>query len=605
MGVFEVTQRQWELVMGNRPSYFSNDTCYAARPVEQVCHKEIRELDRKDAERAPAWPANSAVTAASFMGRLREKTALGNVDLPTEAQWEYACRAGSVSALNSGKNLSDLYACPNMDRVGRYWFNGGDGYKQDDATNRATSAVGSFRPNAWGLYDMHGNVGEWCLDNFGYYAGDASDPIGPSWGVRRVYRGGCWYYGFARDCRSGSRYEGGAPGTHYTGFRVTAGLSQVQTGSLSVVLGPDEAVNAGAQWSVDGGGWRFSGDTAVDLGAGPHTVAYRPVAGYTEPLAHLVTISNKALTTVTATYSPDDPKRYAIIDLLGTNGGAFTVSYLNREPPGGWTDEDRSTRLVMRRVPAGSFTMGSAGAELGREADEFRHPVTIPAAFYIGVFEVTQRQWELVMGNRPGYFNNPAYSATRPVEQVSYYDIREQPDNSDDPAVDWPATGAVNADSFIGGLRAGTGIADIDLPTEEQWEYACRAGAATALNSGTNLTALDLCPEMDVAGRYWFNGGSGYRQHDDPSVATARAGSFLPNAWGLYDMHGNVAEWCLDAYDAYPGAPAIPGQGASVRVIRGGSWSGAAQDCRSAGRDCAAPFSQEVNVGFRIVSPDL
>ena len=194
------------------------------------------------------------------------------------------------------------------------------------------------------------------------------------------------------------------------------------------------------------------------------------------------------------------------------------------------------------------------------------------------------------MGNKPSYFNNATYYASRPVEQVSYYDIRENPANS---AItpNWPQSSQVHADSFMGKLRAKTGVATFDLPTESQWEYACRAGTTTALNSGQNLTnPWDNDPQMNVVGRYWYNGGSGYSSGCTPSAGTATAGSYLPNAWGLYDMHGNVWEWCLDWYPGYEG---------SVRVLRGGSWGDDASYCRSAFRSSYWPDGRYCFVGFR------
>ncbi len=174
---------------------------------------------------------------------------------------------------------------------------------------------------------------------------------------------------------------------------------------------------------------------------------------------------------------------YMVIDLSGgTGASSYPVTYLSSVPAGGWADTYKTTKLVLRKIPAGTFTMGSPTGELGRQSDEIQHTVTLTKAFYIGVFEVTQRQWELVMGNRPSYFNNSAYYATRPVEQVSYNDVRENPANS---AIspNWPASSQVHPDSFMGKLRSKTGFATFDLPTESQWEYACRAGTVTALNA--------------------------------------------------------------------------------------------------------------------------
>jgi formylglycine-generating enzyme required for sulfatase activity len=290
-----------------------------------------------------------------------------------------------------------------------------------------------------------------------------------------------------------------------------------------------------------------------------------------------------------------------VIDLSGgPSASSYPVSYLSAVPSGGWSDTYKTTKLVMRRIPKGSFTMGSPSGELGRYSDETQHPVTLTKDFYIGVFEVTQRQWELVMGNRPSYFNNATYYATRPVEQVSYYDIRENPDNSEI-SPNWPQSSQVHASSFMGKLRAKTGLATFDLPTESQWEYACRAETGTALNSGYNLTSTGQDARMDAVGRYWYNGGSGYSQGCAPSAGTALAGSYLPNAWGLYDMHGNVWEWCLDWYGTYPGSVQDPVGAASgsSRVGRGGSWDGNAGGCRSAVRSGLWPSARISGVGFR------
>ena len=157
---------------------------------------------------------------------------------------------------------------------------------------------------------------------------------------------------------------------------------------------------------------------------------------------------------------------YMVVDLSGgTSASNYPVSYLSGVPSDGWTDEYKTTKLVMRRIPAGTFTMGSPSGELSRSDDERQHRVTLTKDFYIGVFEVTQRQWELVMGNWPSYFSNTTYYQTRPVEQVTYSDIRGY-----SAGTHWPANDAVDAESFMGRLRAKTGLATLDLPTESQWE---------------------------------------------------------------------------------------------------------------------------------------
>jgi formylglycine-generating enzyme required for sulfatase activity len=312
---------------------------------------------------------------------------------------------------------------------------------------------------------------------------------------------------------------------------------------------------------------------------------------------------------VKAKITADDtpPKVYMLIDLAGgTSASSYPVSYLSEVPTGGWTTTYKTTIMVLRKIPKGTYTMGVRYADVPGGYDDLCD-VTLTKDFYIGVFEVTQKQWELVMGNKPSYFNNVTYYASRPVEQVSYYDIRENPANSDDPAVDWPANNSVKWTSFMGKLRAKTGLSSFDLPTESQWEYACRAGTTTALNTGYNLTNITNDAHMTLAGRYRYNGGyiNGTTvppQNCTTVNGTAKVGSYLPNDWGLYDMHGNVVEWCLDYEYGDYSVPVTDPKGASsgqFRLKRGGSWMPFAYHCRSAYQDYAYPNARNSEIGFR------
>lgn len=297
---------------------------------------------------------------------------------------------------------------------------------------------------------------------------------------------------------------------------------------------------------------------------------------------------------------------YLVIDLSGgASAGSYPVTELEDVPAGGWTSEDKTTKLVLRRIPAGTFKMGSPTGEFGRPEgnaidfdDEKQHDVTLTEDFFIGVFEITQMQWELVMGTTPARDAGDE----RPVEQVSYFDIRGASAGGN-----WPADSNVDATSFIGKLRARTGLA-LDLPTESQWEYACRAGTSRAYNDHTKnggsgsdclTTSSDTDSNLDPLGWYVANGVS----------ASSQVGTKQANAWGLYDMHGNVYEWCLDWYAVdYPvtvDEPVSDPLGASTgagRVIRGGSCVGFAKGARSASRNRSTPGALAFNLGLRVCS---
>ena len=206
----------------------------------------------------------------------------------------------------------------------------------------------------------------------------------------------------------------------------------------------------------------------------------------------------------------------------------------------------------------GSFEMGSPLNEVGRFENEARHKVTLTKGFWLGKHEVTQRQWESVMRVNHSKFKNP----DNPVETVSWQDceifIRR-----------------VNAK--IGGFAR--------FPTEAEWEYACRAGSDTPFSGG-------VAPSETA----WYDGNSDNHTHE--------IGSQKPNAWGFHDMHGNVYEWCEDAYDKdyYSTGPAIDpcNRAFGVRVLRSCSWNSAARRCRSASRSWYASGDAFHTYGFRL-----
>ena len=232
-------------------------------------------------------------------------------------------------------------------------------------------------------------------------------------------------------------------------------------------------------------------------------------------------------------------------------------------------------------IPAGSFLMGSPIDELERD-DETQHLVHITKPFLLSTTTVTQGQWKKVMGNNPSHFNGN----NLPVDWVSWHD----------------------AMAFCQKLSKQETIT-YRLPTEAEWEYACRAGTTTPFNTGETIT-------HDLAN---YNSNFSYPRickrvmNGNSTICESRrkttpVGIFLPNAWGLYDMHGNVWEWCSDFYAPYPEGEIFDPDQQDIsasdeygsRVLRGGSWISSSYSCRSAYRNSSIPDLQDLNFGFRL-----
>jgi formylglycine-generating enzyme required for sulfatase activity len=227
-------------------------------------------------------------------------------------------------------------------------------------------------------------------------------------------------------------------------------------------------------------------------------------------------------------------------------------------------------KLVL--IPKGTFMMGSPESEEERQKDRTQHEVTISKDYYLGVYEVTQAQYEKVIGKNPSHFQGAVVgneNADLPVEKVSWDDAVEFCKKLSD----------LPEEKKAGRVYR--------LPTEAEWEYACRAGSKTVYSFDDEE---GLLPEYG-----WFDRNSSDRTH--------AVGLLEPNAWGLYDMHGNVWEWCSDWYGEYPKSAVSDPTGlakSAVRVLRGGSWYDDAAICESAFRHGNAPELRGINRGFRL-----
>jgi len=243
------------------------------------------------------------------------------------------------------------------------------------------------------------------------------------------------------------------------------------------------------------------------------------------------------------------------------------------------------------RINGGTFTMGSPANEPERRDNEVQHQVTI-SSFYMGKYEVTQKEWTAVMGSNPSYFKGD----NLPVEWVSWYDAVEFCNRLSQkegltPAYtidknnkDW--NNSSEYDELKWTVRWNRNANGYRLPTEAQWEYACRAGTTTAYHTGNTIS--------DNTG--WYDANSERKTHE--------VGKKPANAWGLFDMHGNVHEWCWDWYGDYESGAQTDPTGASsgsIRVIRGGSWFNSAEYVRSAYRGSPYPADRFGSIGFRLV----
>ena len=508
IGKFEITNSQWNTVMGWTPV---SDPDFD-HPDQPICFV--------------SWDDGQ-----SFIVALNS-TGLGTFRLPTEAEWEYACRAGTTTRF--------------------YW---GDDLLYEDSDSYATTGFGLFAdqvgtrlPNAWGLFDMSGNIAEWVGDWFGAYSSDAqTDPQGPTAGSERAFRGGS-YLTFEDYCRSASRNPK-APGLNAAdlGFRVVMNDPNPPTPipTVTSTLTPTPT-------SIP-----TSTPTSTPISTLTSTLTPTPT------LTPILTLTPTSTLTSNSTLTPTLAGVAGVVDLgVNPETGLQEIRVnLPDLPPG-------STTLDMALFPAGEFLMGSPTSGTGHSPfEEPQHVVTISRPFYLGKYEVTEAQWISILGSLPAYYFSGGYN--RPIRWARWNECQALMDE-----------------------LHGLGLGVFRFPTEAEWEYACRAGTSTRFYWGDDPN------EEDFASYAWA-GLDIYTEID--------VGTLLPNMWGLYDMSGNVAEWCADWYGPYSSGPQVDPQGplfAYAKVKRGGNSANHENACRSASRSSDSPDYPLWPVGLRLVRED-
>jgi formylglycine-generating enzyme required for sulfatase activity/serine/threonine protein kinase len=472
LGKYEVTQEQWQEVMGKDPSWHKGPK----HPVDAVTWHDCQE----------------------FLEKLNEECGAeqGDFRLPTEAQWEYACRAGTTTHSYFGDDFRQL----------------GDHSWHIGNSDKSSHPVGQKTANPWGLHDMYGNIQEWCHDWFEadyYKASPLDDPTGPDSGTSRAQRGG-WFLLNIRSSASRSRMDPRRSNSVY-GLRIARPIETTP----AVFEEPE---------------------TTEQLPNQPIRIETVEVE---QPLAQ-----------------PLPPSQDEV---------SFELA------PG--------VTMEMVLISAGEFLMGSPDSDPQAFSDEKpQHLVRITEPFYLGKYEVTQQQWEALMGTttnpRTGTRKNPSRfeGPNNPVDSVSWHDCR----------------------AFFNKLnkKSGKSGGKFSLPTEAQWEYACRAGSSTRWCFGDDEA------KMDEYG--WYDPNSNRTPHP--------VGQKRPNAWGLYDVHGNVWEWCADQYESryYEESPVDDPCSSGQRhyyvyVVRGGSFNLWPVNARSGNRSSNyGNNAGSAPIGFRV-----
>jgi formylglycine-generating enzyme required for sulfatase activity len=585
LGMYPVTQAEYEKLTGINPSAFTAKQADVSifkppLPDEEAKLREygVVSVQGNDTSRHPVETVNweDAMEFCRRLSAAAAERAAGRVyRLPTEAEWEYACRAGTTTRWYCGDEEAGLgYVA---------WFKGnsaGPGH------GTMTHPVGQKKPNAWGLYEMHGNVWQWCADWFDadyYKQSPLPDPIGPPGGVFRVLRGSSWHCEPVF-CRSAFRQpRPPLHRSHSRGFRVVCEIAATPAG------------------------------VAAAAPAKPGATAPQPT-----------------VTPVPNPQSPIPAPAVAPFDAAKAREHQETWAKHLGVP----VEQTNSIGMKLVLIPPGEFDMGSTPEEIawaleegkkaklpewyfnGVQYEAPRHRVRITKPFYLGMYPVTQGEYAKVMGVNPSCFTAQQMDASAfrpPIYHFSPEESRKKELESRQRAATLMAgrdttrypVETVSWDDCVEFCRKLTALPgeraagrDYRLPTEAEWEYACRAGTTTRWFFGDDVARL-----FEYA---WYDANG--------SSLTHPVGQKDPNPWRLYDMLGNAAQWCndLSTGDYYKQSPREDPQGLDAALVvavwgdrpnhmyRGGSTCQSAYECRPAYRNSLPHGARTSCHGFRV-----
>jgi formylglycine-generating enzyme required for sulfatase activity len=550
----EVTQSQWAAVMGSNPL---DGIGPYGKPHPESTKGPNRPIVGVSWEDAQVFMEKVNATLGNEDG--------GKMSLPTEAQYEYAARAGETG----------MYPGGSLDDVAWYERNCG-GY---------TQPVGTKKANAWGLHDMNGNAWEWVQDCYSVELPGGTDPIAREIGLDRVIRGGCWIKD-ATHCRLATRsYRAQMASQCFSiGIRIVRNSWPVEIAKSAVA--PEINGQSVSKITYQGSSLEQSFEQTGPKSWMSGEAAYNEVKRneWNVHLQRAAAVDERVqidLSEMKIHFRGQGPKDVLPIlsasKQLSAAAEAATKQARLRSAESSIDQADSgiTNSIGMKLVPIakGKLQMGSLVRGEGYRYAEQQHEVTLTRDYYLGAFEVTQAQYLKLMGNNPSYFQGDQVdnvdSSNHPVDRASWEDavefckrLSELPQEK--------AAGRVYR-----------------LPTEAEWEYACRSGS----NAPFGFGGLELADDYG-----WFS--SNCKGKSQP------VGKKDPNAWGLYDMHGNVMEWCSDWAGDYPeGAvsdPFGPKEGYS-RMIRGGAWLTTAEGSKSGDRAFHfPPDTRSDYVGFRV-----